>query len=84
MDKKYLGYRNNRFNPQWFFKDYQKWAETPDGNLELEQSKKDQSELIQTRKRRKYETAKQALESTNYLSLKQRKQYRKDLELFDE
>jgi|TARA_B100001540_G_scaffold313497_1_gene336532 hypothetical protein len=85
VDKTKWGYNEKgRFLFSKYNSDFLEYAASPEGIIEIEKNTKERMELAAARKRRKYETAKSALENPVGLTIQQRKQYRQDLELFDE
>tara|TARA_B100000073_G_scaffold347648_1_gene362697 strand:- start:3053 stop:3313 length:261 start_codon:yes stop_codon:yes gene_type:complete len=85
VDKTQWGYnQKGRFLFSKFTEDFLEYIQSPEGIEEIESNAKDAKELAQIRNKRRYETAKKALENPVGLTAQQRKQYRQDLELFDE
>ena len=52
MDKGKFGYRDDKWHPLWFTKDYLNWTETPEGKDYLERERQKTLELIEIRNKR--------------------------------
>ena len=69
-----MGMRNGRWHPRWQYEDWNKWANTDEGKLELREKQEESRKIIEARKKRIIETAKQALKKPHFLTEIQRKE----------
>ena len=75
-----MGYRNGRWHPIWQFEDWNKWANTDEGKLELKERAEKDRKFMEARRKRIIDTAKQALKKPHFLTEIQRKEYRRVLD----
>ena len=75
-----MGMRNGRWHPKWQYEDWNKWANTDEGKLELREKQEESRKIIEARKKRIIETAREALKKPNFLTEIQRKEYRRVLD----